>query len=137
MRCVLLLLLTSCGVTPGQKDGPNDANGPEMRPGENCNSCHHFSAAGTVFSAVDADSSEGASGASITLRDAGGKTVAYSSNGAGNFYSEKSLTFPLTASITLNGVTKSMTQPITDGACSSCHAATGKNGAPGRLNASP
>lgn len=127
-------ILVACGGDSNEEEG---GNGPEMRPGENCNSCHSFKVAGTLFGAPDASASSGKSGGVINLVDAAGKTLSLSSNGAGNFYTSKSLTFPLTASVTLDGVTKTMTAKVSSGACSTCHAKTPSGGAPGRLYVAP
>ena len=138
MTMVLVLAfsatLAACGGESSEEEG---GNGPEMRPGENCNSCHSFKVAGTLFGAPDASASSGKSGGTINLVDAAGKSLSLSSNGAGNFYTSQSLTFPLTASVTLAGVTKTMTAKVSSGACSSCHAKTPSGGAPGRLYVGP
>lgn len=136
-----MFVLSACGAQPGgggdEGGGEDGGSGPEMRPGENCKSCHDFSAAGTVFGAKDASASEGLKGATITLKDAAGVVATLTSNGTGNFYTSKSLKFPLTASITQNGATKSMAEPVTSGGCASCHSASPSGGAPGRLFISP
>lgn len=133
---MVIFCVTACGV--GGRDGDDDgATGPTMRPGENCKSCHGFSVAGTVFGDAGAAASEGIENASIILKDADGVSLTLTSNSAGNFYSNKSLKFPLVAQITRNGVTKTMTQGVTSGGCATCHASPPGSGAPGRLFVAP
>lgn len=127
------LACVACGTASPGEEGDERKNGPEMRPGENCKSCHSFTVAGTLFPAPDASASDGVIGGTITLEDASGKVVTLTSNDAGNFYTSKSLDFPLTASVTISGVTKTMSAEVTNGGCASCHAATPAGGAPGRL----
>ena len=99
--------------------------GPEMRPGEDCLSCHRsggegessFSAAGTVFDASGA----GVSGVTVTITDAGSTTRTTTSNAVGNFFFEQALAAPLTIKLSKAGTEVSMPIPAESGACNSCH----------------
>lgn len=127
--CVLLLLLTVFACSREEEED----GGSEMRPGENCNGCHGFSVAGTLFGTATAGAHEGLSGGTITLTGADGKAVTLSSNRVGNFYTDAAVSFPATASVTRNGVTRTMVGKVTSGACSHCHNSPPDQGAPGRL----
>ncbi len=125
---------------------PND--GPAMRPGEDCISCHGgstgtttggrgghhaspaWSVAGTVFQASDLAS--GYEGAEVQITDANGWTFSMRTNEAGNFYSAESPTFPLHVCINANGAVTCQQSAITSGqgGCNSCHSARGSVGAP-------
>jgi hypothetical protein len=117
MRFVLLsslLLLVAC-----------DPNGPTMRPGENCKSCHGFTASAPVFPTVQAASSEGINGATVTIVDSNQKSVTMTSNSAGNFYTDDSIAWPATITLTLGS--RSATMPAApNGACASCHTTSGQ-----------
>lgn len=124
-------------------------NGPLMAPGEDCNECHggdddaresegedgedgpFWSAAGTVYPSLDAAADAGLEGARVHLTDANGRTVTLRSNQAGNFYTAERLAFPLRVSVTINGRTDEMEDPVLYGGCNSCHAPAGE--AEGRL----
>ena len=76
------------------------ANSPTMNPGQDCVSCHvasgqadslRWTAAGTVFSAVDAGMDQGVAGVQVILRDDLGKEVRLTTNSAGNFYTAEDL----------------------------------------------
>jgi hypothetical protein len=109
-----LLLLVAC-----------DSTGPTMRPGENCKSCHGFTAAGTVFPSAQAASSEGINGATVTIVDSNQKSVTMTSNSAGNFYTNDAIVWPATITLTLGS--RSATMPDAhDGACASCHTTSGQ-----------
>jgi len=114
---VALLALVAC-----------DANGPTMKPGENCKGCHdNFSVAGTVYPSAQAQASEGLSGVTVAVVDSAQKTVTMTSNSVGNFYSQESVTWPATITLTLGTRTASM-QNGQSGACATCHntSATGQ-----------
>jgi hypothetical protein len=125
---------------------PND--GPAMRPGDDCLSCHSsspstttggrgghhaspaWSVAGTVFQANDLAS--GYEGAEVQITDANGWSFSLRTNEAGNFYSAESPTFPLHVCINANGTVSCQQGPVTSGqgGCNSCHSANGAWGAP-------
>ena len=119
MRTLLLLsalTLLACG----------EDHGPNMRPGENCKSCHgNFTIAGTVFPSAQAQASEGISGVTVTVVDSAQNTLTMTSNSAGNFFTGDSVTWP--ASITLTLGTRTANMPSApSGACASCHTTAGQ-----------
>ncbi len=107
--------------------------GPMMEPGQDCMECHGggaggdegddarpWTVAGTVYpSAATADAGAGVRGATISIRDAGGKSFDLRSNRAGNFYSAEPLAFPIAVSV--NG--SPMDAPVLagQGSCNRCH----------------
>lgn len=105
-RAILLLLL-------GGTAGCIPEEGPMMEPGSDCLECHgggearRWTVAGTW----------GGQGNQVTLRDAGGKTVALRTNRVGNFWTAEPLAFPLRVSV--NGVP--MPAAVADGSCNGCH----------------
>jgi hypothetical protein len=133
---VIVAAVFSAQVACGSKH-EGEKTGPTMRPGEDCRSCHGFSAAGTVFPAPDAAASGGLAGATVTVSDAAGRQVSLVSNSAGNFYTSASLTAPLSVQITSGGKTAKMQQAVGSGGCATCHSSPGAGGAPGRVYVSP
>jgi hypothetical protein len=87
--------------------------GPLMSPGRDCLGCHD--GAGAKLWTVAGTWS--APGATVTVSDARGATATMTTNEVGNFYTETSLTFPLTARV--GGQT--MPGAVTYGGCNSCH----------------
>src|SRR4051794_33436217 len=86
-------LATACGV-------PEE--GPWMEPGADCQSCHSatgrvsdipWNASGTVFADATA-SAAGVAGATVEATDANGTVWAFTTNGAGNFYTKEAIVFP-------------------------------------------
>lgn len=137
----LLLLLPLLSAT---SSGCGNDNGPLMRPGENCMTCHgptptggergpRFYAAGTVFGAPGADVNSGVEGITVTITDANAKKVTMTTNAAGNFYTSAPLTYPIAAEITKGGTTIKMSQTVPDGGCASCHTVPPQMSAPGRI----
>jgi mono/diheme cytochrome c family protein len=117
-------------------------DGTSMRPGEACIACHtmnegpRFTVAGTVFPTgheYDDCDSPSASGAVVTVTDSAGKAASFTANSVGNFSGNGTLTFPITAIVSLGGKTRAMTTAVPSGDCNSCHTETGTNGAPGRV----
>ena len=117
---LVLVMFAACG-----KD-----EGPTMRPGEDCTSCHGFKVAGTVFPSASADATEGVANIAVTLVDSAQQTITLTSNSAGNFYTEQKLAWPATVSLTQGAATVTMAMPLTGGACNSCH----KPGGIGRIH---
>lgn len=109
-----------------------------MRPGQDCLSCHHsggekaWTVAGTVFPDPNAGEGQGLSGATIALTDANQQTVTLESNSAGNFYTSRSLAFPVDVVVTRGTSSKKMVA-APNGACNSCHTSPPQQGAPGRV----
>jgi hypothetical protein len=142
------LVCTSDTFWTWEADPPNEDLRPEMNPGLACNKCHAeealeggedappiFLVAGTVYPTVrEPDLCYGAEAATIEVTDAIGRTIVMTSNGTGNFFAEEgTLTMPITATVTFNGHTLVMKDPVDTGDCNSCHTQDGDSGAPGRI----
>jgi mono/diheme cytochrome c family protein len=119
------------------ESGDGDAT---MNPGQDCIVCHatneatDFTVAGTVMGAShDVDDCIGTSGVTVTVTDADGVVTTLTTNSSGNFSSSVTFAPPYNASVTMGGVTSSMSAAQTDGDCASCHTKDGVNGAPGRI----
>lgn len=125
----------------GERWSGGNAGSPLMHPGRDCIGCHsdgegpRFSVAGTVFDRVDEpDECFGTADVRVELIGADGRTVVMHSNDAGNFdHGRVDLAMPYTARLVYEGRERLMTTPQTELNCASCHAATGLNGAPGRI----
>jgi hypothetical protein len=112
--------LSACG---GEGEG---GEGPTMKPGSNCNECHSFGAAGTVFGAGNAASADGVQGVTVTL-SGGGQTVTRTTNSAGNFYTSTALPATVDVTLQLGGVTVSKPGHHSGG-CGACHSSAGAAG---------
>lgn len=114
-----------------------------MHPGGDCIGCHadqgegpKYSVAGTVMGELDDDTDcNGMEGVTIEITDANGDVIELVTNGAGNFYTEKSVATPYTARVIKDGAERAMSGEQTETNCASCHTAEGTNGAPGRIQA--
>jgi hypothetical protein len=113
-----------------------------MNPGLACISCHdtmthapRLRAAGTVYQTLtEPDLCDGLGGATVDLIGADGSVTTLTSNSAGNFYTTKSLVFPIRARVHTAYGMREMTDPVTTGDCNSCHTPTSDgDGAPGRI----
>ncbi len=118
----------------------NVSRGEQMRPGEDCQSCHSsFDVIGTVYSQFhEQNDCVGVSGVTIELTDANGQTHTYQSNSVGTFvhssgWFSSGIPTPYTAKITYNGKTRRMLTPQNSTDCASCHTPSGRNSAPGRI----
>ena len=69
----------------------------------------------------------------VVVTDARGVVATATLNAAGNFYSATKLTPPLRAKVVIGGKERVMKDPADSGDCNSCHTATGKNDAEGRI----
>ena len=98
-----------------------------MQPGADCMSCHNAShefswtAAGTVYRAIDAARDQGVAGATVELTDADGRTVVLQTTQSGNFYTAEPLSFPLHSTVRYAGLAISMPTPTPMGSCNGCH----------------
>jgi hypothetical protein len=138
-------------ATPADASSNGDAAGPctsgawgstaagsNMDPGTACGACHarsgiHLPIGGTVYPTLhDPDMCIGVSGATVTLTDATGRTLALRTS-FGNFFSTATLTAPYSATIADGTNSRSSTSPHTDTDCNACHTAGGVSGAAGRL----
>jgi hypothetical protein len=135
---------TAADCTSGQVWTPAQGEGPNMRPGEACISCHssepeapQFVVAGTVYPGIDEPNGcvgSGSTGAVVVVTDASGVEHKATVNSGGNFYlSGAALTQPIHVRVEANGQTSEMASAPPNGDCNSCHTAAGANGAPGRI----
>ena len=118
-----------------------------MEPGHACITCHsqqngpHFNVGGTVYPTghePDDCNGSGAGGAVVTVTDKNGVVATFTASGvSGNFSGSASLTFPITATVTFNGKTRSMGTAVSTGDCNSCHTQSGTSNAPGRITLPP
>lgn len=120
-----------------------DRESSSMHPGAACVSCHSERGegprgiAGTVFPTAhepdDCNGASGSSGVTVEITDANGRVTTLKVNGAGNFYSKRSVALPYTARVVSGTKTRVMTTPQTNMDCNSCHTVGGTSGAPGRI----
>ncbi|MGZ6098861.1 MAG: hypothetical protein ACXWLL_10735, partial [Myxococcaceae bacterium] len=86
-----------------------------------------FAVAGTVYPTghePDDCDSTAASGATVTVTDKNGTSRSFSVNSVGNFFGSASggwPVFPITATVTFNGKTRSMGTAVPSGDCNACH----------------
>ncbi len=111
-------------------------NGPAMRPGDACSTCHGFSIAGTAYKTEH--ESEGCAGANVTgatvvITDATGFVETIPVGTDGNFYTTDGITGPFRAKILYQGRERDMLSPQAFGSCNFCHTSNGANTAPGRI----
>ena len=127
-----LSTMVACGQSAGEG---SDEGSPTMRPGEDCTHCHgNFTVAGSVFPTANAATNQGVAGVVVTLVDANGKSIALTSNSAGNFYTSEAVQFP--ADVTVVTGTTTQTMPAApNGSCNSCHTLPPQSNAPGRVHA--
>ena len=139
--CWAALAAASAASAAGGACSPEDS--PIMRPGEDCLVCHNgsaapkWTAAGTVFGALDAAPDAGLRDVAITIVDATGKTLVLTSNSAGNFYTAAPFTPPFAGSAARHGFLQKSDGKPPSGACNSCHAIPPTNNALGRLYLAP
>jgi hypothetical protein len=122
-----------------------DHESPLMHPGRACIDCHSeerkapdLTIAGTVFATGhEFDDCNGEDGEqadlSVEITDANGKVFTLTPNAAGNFYSEKSVSFPISARVKQGGRERAMLGKVSSGDCNSCHTDRGAESAPGRI----
>ena len=146
MRAAAFCALAALGAL-----GCIPADGPTMRPGDDCLRCHGmdpggpetgpvrpatpWSLAGTIYAAPDADPNAGIEGAEVQLTDANGFSFTLETNLVGNFYSAESVAFPLTVCVSRGGATQCMQTPAPNGSCNYCHAIPPNGNAGGRITA--
>lgn len=119
--------------------------GPSMRPGEACISCHaaereapKFVVAGSVYPTShepsDCNGTNSGGKVVIVITDANNTEHTLNVNSVGNFYLEGSkIALPYRATVKVGDNTRSMGASQTSGDCNSCHTEFGANGAPGRI----
>jgi hypothetical protein len=120
----------------------SSGQGPTMRPGEACISCHsanngpRLAVAGTVYpTGHEPNDCEGAgdAGAVVVITDANGEVHELPVNQAGNFTLSGTLVLPYTARVVVGAAQRSMGSSQNTGDCNGCHTQSGSNGAPGRI----
>ena len=117
VAAALLLSLSACG------EG-SEAEGINMRPGENCLSCHtggepgRFTAAGTVFSSRAGGA--GVAGVTVTLKSGATTLDQTITSSAGNFRFTATLPGSFDVVLSKGGATRQMSGA--GGACNGCHA---------------
>lgn len=111
--------------------------GPMMLPGSACRTCHHFTAAGTVFPLpTSACNGGGLAGVTVEISSVSGEVAAtLTTNAVGNFYTDLPLPSPYRARVIApDGTTRAMAASQTEGSCAHCHRIPAAEGAPGRLS---
>jgi hypothetical protein len=134
----------SCSTNQWWQRG--DRESVRMHPGRACIECHVAEGegpdlvyGGTVHQAMDdMDDCRGVGGVLIDIIDDDTGLVVASTitNDAGNFLFQADdfvFTQPYRVSMFLDGRTRDMLTPQTDGDCMTCHTADGLEGAPGRI----
>lgn len=141
VAAVALVSAAACGIP---------SEGPAMRPGEDCSTCHgageapNFTASGTLYTNPTDAASQGVKGGRVHVTDASGKTLSLKTNETGNFYTREPLAYPLQVAVEKDGRFSVMSVPAPDGACGRCHTAAtlpppstqfqdGAKAAPGRV----
>ncbi len=136
-------LLVGCGES-AEPDGVGFATGPTMRPGDDCLRCHstgsdyptapEFAAAGTVFSRVDAATSEGVAGVHVELLTPQGDLIErLVTNAVGNFYTQSALMRGFRVVLEHDGQRLEMPCPPPAGNCGACHSLPPIGEAQGRI----
>jgi hypothetical protein len=125
---LIALVLSSCSDDKTDVGGSSSATGKSHNSGKNCLECHSFITAGTIYN--KAISSE-YSGAVVSLTsEANGEGTALASitsDKNGNFYTSSSVSFGSGIYVGVAGTSGSvryMSEPISNGACNSCHNGT-------------
>jgi hypothetical protein len=120
---------TESSMFPCKNAATPSSNG-HHNPGQDClNGCHNhgFTLAGTLYDAAGATALPGGS---ITVKDANGATFDMVAQQNGNFYTSKSIAFPITVYASSCPTSTPMTAAITtgNGGCnkSGCHASGGQ-----------
>ncbi len=152
----MMVLATACGEADDEhgRTSPDDTcvsglawtggneESSEMHPGRDCIGCHaranegpDFFAAGTVYAAPNEhDDCYGVEGVTVELTAMDGTVLTDVTNRAGNFsFAGAAPALPYTARVLYDGRVRPMAMPQSSGACATCHAETGLNGAPGRI----
>ncbi len=117
-----------------------DNGSRDMHPGLACIACHsrsteppRFAIAGSVYPTgheYDDCYGSAAGGATVTVTDKNGVAHSTTVNSAGNFFIDAATfpgwpAFPITATVSFNGKTRSMGTAVPSGDCNSCHTQDG------------
>jgi hypothetical protein len=125
LSLALLLALGACGGgNPGTPTNPSAPSRSSHNAGRDCLQCHGFTLAGTVYRG-DGSIYPGAV-VRLTSQPAGSGDVlaTLTTDASGNFYTDEPVSWGggLYADVQGSGARQPMTQPLTGGACNSCHA---------------
>ncbi len=123
-----LFFLSACGDDLFEFGEDDDDDGsPTHNAGTNCNSCHSFTYAGTIYKTGAGTTA--ANGVAVTINDAGGE-ITLTSNSTGNFYTSSGTpSSGYKVTVADGSFTQSKTGTFHNGGCngSSCHV-SGKEG---------
>ena len=111
-------------------------NGETMMPGDRCQGCHVWTAAGTVYpTGHEPTYCNGLSdtSVSIVITDSQCRVVTLMPNAAGNFYTKATLVGELAVKVIKGGTVRRMVKRAPHGECNACHTPEGIQGAPGRI----
>lgn len=131
----------STACSSNERWTPADGDGPLMRPGEKCSTCHdaggnRLVATGTVMGALhDEDDCNGVQNVVVLIKGSDGQSRTKKTNAAGNFSldSGEPIATPYTARVSYDGHDQAMITSPSDLHCGNCHTAAGLQGAPGRI----
>jgi cytochrome c553 len=126
---VMMMIIQSCNKNDTKI---SQANGRSHNAGRNCMGCHYsggegdgwFTAAGTAYSAADSSIFKNPVVQLYTGRHGTGTLVAtIYGDGSGNFYTTSAIDYSAGLYASVVGATRTnyMVNPITMGACNSCH----------------
>ena len=135
----LALLLAACS----SPEAHGEVTGPLMRPGQDCLSCHSdgagrgaptWTAAGTVYAAVDANPESGVPRVDVLLKTAQGALIErLVTNTVGNFYTATPLPIGFRVGLEYQGESIEMPCAPPAGLCNACHNVPPIGAAPGRI----
>jgi hypothetical protein len=113
---------------------PAATGGPKaMNPGTACISCHSganpsagvaITLGGTIYSGVS--STTAVSGATVTITDSKKVVTTLVTGSTGNFYTNKSISFPAQVAVSKCPDTATMISTVSSGDCNSCHGSTNR-----------
>jgi hypothetical protein len=120
-----ILGFTSCNKDSNEIEDASDTGSSSHNTGKNCQGCHSFKVAGSVFSQSLTSVYKGATIKITSAANGDGNVLAtLTSDRSGNFYTNSSVNFGSGVFISITGSggpVRHMTSAITSGACNSCH----------------
>jgi len=127
--CAILLLtgLLACG-------GKDDDGDERMSPGQNCQACHNFPMAGTVYATASADSGAGLAGVTVEITDANQTVHTYTTNAVGTFLARTAVPLPLQKAAVIRNGQRVEIGGAPAGDCNRCHTLPAAGGAAGRIH---
>lgn len=124
-KLISILIVTLAVSATGCGELFEEEGDATHNPGQNCNECHGFSYAGTIYS--DPDGTSAVKDALITILQTDGRELVLKSNSAGNFYTSAGMpSSGFLVSVTDGTNTMEKNSMVTSGACnkSGCHTAS-------------